>query len=230
MENHVQGIINDLAQKKADFDMSLNPLNEITGEMLLSRNVQEIPSLLDPLLPKAGLACLAGSSDTGKSAFLRQFSMCVAAGVDSFLGMKLCVTHKSAIYVSTEDDETANAYLMARQNQQLKLQPAELRGLRFLFDSENVVEELERRLSAAPADLVIVDCFSDLYVGSMNESNQVRLFLNQYSQLVNKHKCLIIFCIIAESVRKTLCRPSIIFWEAKHLRQRCAWFWNCERM
>ena len=27
----------------------------------------------------------------------------------------------------------------------------------------------------------------------MNESNQVRLFLNQYSQLVNKHKCLIIF-------------------------------------
>ena len=26
MENHVQGIINDLAQKKADFDMSLNPL------------------------------------------------------------------------------------------------------------------------------------------------------------------------------------------------------------
>lgn len=193
MENHVQGIINDLAQKKADFDMSLNPLNEITGEMLLSRNVQEIPSLLDPLLPKAGLACLAGSSDTGKSAFLRQFSMCVAAGVDSFLGMKLCVTHKSAIYVSTEDDETANAYLMARQNQQLKLQPAELRGLRFLFDSENVVEELERRLSAAPADLVIVDCFSDLYVGSMNESNQVRLFLNQYSQLVNKHKCLIIF-------------------------------------
>ena len=107
--------------------------------------------------------------------------------------MKLSVTHKSAIYVSTEDDETANAYLMARQNQQLKLQPAELRGLRFLFDSENVVEELERRLSAAPADLVIVDCFSDLYVGSMNESNQVRLFLNQYSQLVNKHKCLIIF-------------------------------------
>lgn len=94
MENHVQGIINDLAQKKADFDMSLNPLNEITGEMLLSRNVQEIPSLLDPLLPKAGLACLAGSSDTGKSAFLRQFSMCVAAGVDSFRVVKVRIFYK----------------------------------------------------------------------------------------------------------------------------------------
>ena len=45
---------------------------EITGEMLLSRNIREIPTLLDPLLPKSGLVCLAGSSDTGKSAFLRQ--------------------------------------------------------------------------------------------------------------------------------------------------------------
>ena len=142
--------------------------------MLLNRNVQEIPSLLDPLLPKVGLACLAGSSDTGKSAFLRQFSMCVAAGLPSFLGMKLNVEHRSAIYVSTEDDETANAYLMVRQNQQLSLQPSELGGLRFLFDSEKVVEELDKRLSAKPADLVIVDCFSDQYMGSMNESNQVR--------------------------------------------------------
>lgn len=193
MGNYVQGIVNDLAQKKAEFKQTLNPLNEITGEMLLNRNVQEIPSLLSPLLPKVGLACLAGSSDTGKSAFLRQFSMCVAAGTDSFLGMKLNVRYRSAIYVSTEDDEIANAYLMARQNQQLNLHPSALRGLRFLFDSENVVEELERRLSASPADLVIIDCFSDLYMGSMNESNQVRLFLNQYSQLANKYKCLIIF-------------------------------------
>lgn len=93
MENYVHGIINDVAQKQALFAKQANPLNEITGEMLLNRNVQEIPSLLDPLLPKVGLACLAGSSDTGKSAFLRQFSMCVAAGLPSFLGMKLNVEH-----------------------------------------------------------------------------------------------------------------------------------------
>ncbi len=82
--------------------------------------------------------------------------------------MKLNVEHRSAILMSTEDDETANAYLMVRQNQQLSLQPSELGGLRFLFDSEKVVEELDKRLSAKPADLVIVDCFfSDLYMGSM---------------------------------------------------------------
>ena len=64
---------------------------EITGEMLLSRNIWEIPTLLDPLLPKSGLVCLAGSSDTGKSAFLRQLSMSVSAGSKTFLGMRLNV-------------------------------------------------------------------------------------------------------------------------------------------
>ena len=167
--------------------------NEITGEMLLNRNIREIPTLLNPLFPKSGLVCLAGSSDTGKSALLRQLSMSVSAGLKTFLGMKLNVIHRSAIYVSTEDDEIANAYLIARQNIDLKLSPQSLNGLRFLFDSEDVVEELDRRLTANPADLVVVDCFSDLYVGSMNEGNQVRQFLMQYSQLANKHKCLVIF-------------------------------------
>ena len=166
--------------------------DEITGEMLLNQNINEIPTLLEPLLPKSGLVCLAGSSDTGKSAFLRQLSMSVSAGLKTFLGMKLNVEHRSAIYVSTEDDETANAYLIARQNADMKLSPISLRGLRFLFDSENVALELEKRLSSHPADLVVVDCFSDLYTGSMNEGNQVRQFLMQYSQLANKHKCLVI--------------------------------------
>ena len=167
--------------------------DEITGEMLLNQNINEIPTLLEPLLPKSGLVCLAGSSDTGKSAFLRQLSMSVSAGLKAFLGMKLNVEHRSAIYVSTEDDETANAYLIARQNADMKLSPISLRGLRFLFDSENVALELEKRLSSHPADLVVVDCFSDLYTGSMNEGNQVRQFLMQYSQLAIRHKCLIIF-------------------------------------
>lgn len=167
--------------------------DEITGEMLLNQNINEIPTLLEPLLPKSGLVCLAGSSDTGKSAFLRQLSMSVSAGLKAFLGMKLNVEHRSAIYVSTEDDETANAYLIARQNADMKLSPISLRGLRFLFDSENVALELEKRLSSHPADLVVVDCFSDLYTGSMNEGNQVRQFLMQYSQIAIRHKCLVIF-------------------------------------
>lgn len=193
MQNYVQGITEDIEKMQDQVVLGANGFGEITGEMLLNKNIKEIPSLLEPLLPKSGLVCLAGSSDTGKSAFLRQLSMSVSAGLKTFLGMRLNVEHHSAIYVSTEDDETANAYLIGRQNNDLNMDPASLRGLRFLFDSEDVVAELDQRLTAQPADLVVVDCFSDLYTGSMNEGNQVRQFLMQYLHLVTKHKCLIIF-------------------------------------
>lgn len=194
MGNYGQGIRSDLLQRESSFGKSKSPVfDEITGEGLLMMKIDKIPSLLEPMLPKVGLACLAGSSDTGKSAFLRQFAMCVAAGVPTFLGMKLNAEHRSAIYVSTEDDEMASAYLVNRQNKELGLTPSCLKKLRFIFDTEDVVKELDARMSAMPADLVIVDCFSDLYIGSMNESNQVRQFLNQYALLANKHKCLIVF-------------------------------------
>lgn len=193
MENHVQGINNELQQIQANLVSAAELSDEITGEMLLKRQIREIPTLVEPLLPKAGLACLAGSSDTGKSAFLRQMVMSVTTGLPSFLGMKINVTHRCAYYISTEDDEIATAYLLSRQNTDLDIAPADLKGLRFLFESENVVAELDRRLTAHPADLIVIDCFSDLYTGSMNESNQVRLFLNQYSRLANRHQCLIIF-------------------------------------
>ena len=99
MENHVQGITEDIEKMQSRMAPEVDISDEITGEMLLNKNIQEIPALLEPLLPKSGLVCLAGSSDTGKSAFLRQLSMSVSAGLKTFLGMKLNVEHHSAIYL-----------------------------------------------------------------------------------------------------------------------------------
>ena len=193
MENYVQGIIKEQQQMEENFVSAAELSGEITGEMLLKKQIHDIPTLVEPLFPKVGLACLAGSSDTGKSALLRQLVMSVTAGLPSFLGMKLNARYRCSYYISTEDDETATAYLLSRQNSDLKIDPSELRNLRFFFESENIVTELDKRLAVHPADLVVIDCFSDLYTGNMNESNQVRLFLNQYSQLANKYQCLIIF-------------------------------------
>lgn len=58
MNNFVDSIRENVRQiqfQAQDADIG----NEITGEMLLNRNILEIPSLLEPLLPKVGLACLA---------------------------------------------------------------------------------------------------------------------------------------------------------------------------
>ena len=163
MENYVQGITEEQQQMQSKFVSAAELSGEITGEMLLKKQIHEIPTLVEPIFPKVGLGCLAGSSDTGKSALLRQMGISVAAALPTFLGMRLNVSRRVVYYVSTEDDETATAYLLCRQNIDLNIDPTELRHLRFLFESENVIAELDKRLAVHPADLVIIDCFSEKY-------------------------------------------------------------------
>ena len=167
--------------------------SEYSAMFLLQQRVKEMPKLWEPYLPQVGLGCVAGASDTGKSAFLRQLALCVACGRSEFLGTSLRPSRQSAIYVSTEDDELATAYLLNKQNDELKIPIEELKLLTFFFDTTNLLQVLDKKLTERPADLVIIDCFTDLYYGSINESNQVRTFLNAYSQLAQKHQCLILF-------------------------------------
>jgi len=160
---------------------------------LLSRGITKIPTLLDPLFPRVGLIAVAGSSDTGKSSFLRQFVISVVVGDSDFLGFNLTAKHQRAIYVSTEDDDFAVSFLLSKANNSRRLHSDAYSGLTFIFDTENILFRLEYELKERPSDVVIVDAFTDLYGKSMNDSNQVRTFLNDFSQLAQKHKCLIIF-------------------------------------
>ena len=140
-----------------------------------------------------GLAALAGSSDVGKSAFLRQLAWAVATGAPQFLGWTIRSKHQSAIYVSSEDDENATAFLLYSLNKTQQLRPADCNGLRFVFETHDLLNELDRRLTARPADLVVIDAFGDLYTGDANKTNQIRQFLHDYSQLAQKHECLFLW-------------------------------------
>jgi archaellum biogenesis ATPase FlaH len=159
---------------------------------LLRRDVEFIPCLVEPILPTSGISAVGGASDTGKSSLLRQLAIDVCTG-DTFLGFPMKSRHKRAIYVSTEDDETAVSFLLNKQNKDLLLHPDKFSDLLFIFDTEDLIERLDRLLTEKPADLVVVDCFTDLYGRSMNQANEVRTFLNEYSQLANKHQCLVMF-------------------------------------
>jgi RecA-family ATPase len=41
--------------------------------------------------------------------------------------------------------------------------------------------------------LVVIDAFGDLYTGDANKTNQIRQFLHDYSQLAQKHECLVLW-------------------------------------
>src|SRR5688572_9617791 len=77
------------------FEDAFEEDGEITGEHLLLADVQKIPCLVEPFLQQVGLACLAGSSDTGKSSLLRQLAISVVTGEKEFLGFPINARFKS---------------------------------------------------------------------------------------------------------------------------------------
>ncbi|WP_299819462.1 AAA family ATPase [uncultured Pontibacter sp.] len=164
---------------------------EVTGEQLLLEDVQEMEYLVYPLLPKTGVAAVAGASDTGKSMFLRDLAIKLVAGEDTFLDFPLSPSHKSCVYVSSEDGKEATAFLLQRQASCYDHEA--LRNLRFIFDFEELLPMLDAALDNRPADLVVVDCFSDVYSGDLKDTQKMRAFLNPYQKLAEKHKCLVLF-------------------------------------
>lgn len=166
----------------------------IPASEMLSNPIEKIPCLVEPFLQKEGLACLAGGSDTGKSSFLRNLSMCIAGGKDDFLGFKINAVHRRAIYVSSEDGENSTNSLINKQNNDLQLEPSQLEGLLFVFDTFNLLDKLDKMLTEQPVDIIVIDAFADVFGdGNSNDIAQVRAFLNGFSQLAQKYKCLILF-------------------------------------
>lgn len=182
-----------------DIEQRINEFGEkeyklvITGEELITRKLNNIPCLIDPIFQQIGLAAIAGSSDTGKSSLLRDLAVSICSKQEEYLDWKIYAKHNSVIYVSTEDDQQSIAYLLGKQNTEKRLSENSYSSLRYIFDTTNLLENLNQELLKMPADLVIIDAFSDLFNGNLNDSNQVRYFLNQYNQLAQIHKCLIIF-------------------------------------
>lgn len=165
----------------------------VSASSLLARGIEEIPCLLYPIFPKVGLIALAGSSDTGKSSLLRQFGISVASGLNSFIGFKIQADHNRVLYISTEDDETATAYLLNKANISMQVDPNDYSGLTYLFEVTDPAKQIREYLEHTPCDAIIIDAFTDVYGNSMNESNKVRVFLNQFSQIAQHYQCLIIF-------------------------------------
>lgn len=164
---------------------------EITGEKLLLSEVEKIPCLVDPILQQTGIGCLAGGSDVGKSSLLRQLAIAIVTGQKDFLGFPINVRRNSVIYVSSEDLEQETAFLLKKQSREFA--PDQLRELRFVFDIENLLEELDKRLTSKPADLVIIDCFADIFGGDLKDTQKIRTSLHKYQELAVKHDALIFF-------------------------------------
>ena len=157
---------------------------------------KKVQKLWDPFLQKVGLASVVGSSDTGKSSFLRQLALSIALDKDEFLGYKLGPKHNRVIYVSTEDDMISTKVANKMQLSELMTDDTKLEKLKklvFIFETENLIKKLKTILSEKKVDLIIIDAFADVFIKEINSSTQVRSFLMQYHSLAIKNNCLVIF-------------------------------------
>ena len=156
---------------------------------------KDTPKLLDPFLQKVGVASIVGSSDTGKSSFLRQLALSIALGKEEFIGFKLNTDTQNVIYVSTEDDKFSTNSSIKKQLIELEVDSniEDLKHLDFIFDTENLLDSLIDILSEKEVDLIVIDAFTDVFNDEINSNTKVRNFLSQYHNLAIKHNCLVIF-------------------------------------
>jgi len=163
----------------------------VNAETILEANLGEFPMLLKNIFPMYGVVALGGSSDLGKSYLLQQLAVAVATNTESFLDFELRINIPSAIYVSTEDDVFAmNSRL---KNFRKQNDGKSLETLRFLFDYQNLSQEISAELNYNPASLVVIDTFGDVFNRALNDSIAVRGFLGEFRSIAIEHKCLIIF-------------------------------------
>jgi len=163
-----------------------------TGKQILSLGCQQVPTLVEPFIPKYGAMSLAGSSDLGKSYLLLQLSDAIINRREEFLGFPLNVTHGSVIYLSTEDDEYSLSPRLIKLSKG-KVDTSAYDNLRVLFETTDLEKRIDMLLQEQTADVVIIDTFSDIFEGDMNQANKVRSFIQRFKEIAVKHKTLIIF-------------------------------------
>lgn len=167
--------------------------NIIRGDELLEMEIEAIPMLFEGFIPQSGLVAEVGASDTGKSMLYRQMAIAIAKGSD-FLGFRYAGRCKSVIFVATEDDAQATAYLLRKQNRTMKMTAEDARRIRFIYDVDDVVSVLREELQKEPADAVIIDAYSDVFTGKdSKDSTQTRQFLNEYGNIVRDFGCCVAF-------------------------------------
>ena len=165
----------------------------IGADVIKNKNYKEVEYLVDKLIPKGTLCALVGESDTGKSSLLRQLAVSMVYGDEDFLGFKMKSSCNNVLYVSTEDGEMATSVWLNKYFGQEKSKDDILSRLNFIFSTDGIISNLRDAVKNDCIDLIIVDSYADLFTGSMNNSNEVRGFLNQYDNLVNEFGTTVIF-------------------------------------
>ncbi|MFO8066417.1 MAG: AAA family ATPase [Bacteroidales bacterium] len=145
--------------------------------------------ILGRLIPAECITLLTGSNDVGKSIFYTQICLAIVQGFNSLFGQKITTNHNRVLIVSTEDSIRAIKDRIKKMLKESSLpEDVEIRFL-ILTSFTDITSRINNILEQNPCDLVVVDAFADVYEGNINSTNDVRRYMNQYEEIIHKHKC-----------------------------------------
>lgn len=160
-------------------------------DLLNDKNIKQ-SYLIEGLIAVGEVGLVVGPSDTGKSIFTRQIAVSIALGKDSVIGLQLNTRHNRSIVVSTEDNKASWKDKIEKYGL-IDDEKSKLSNLSIVFDEEFSTKTLEEELIKNPADLVVIDVFTDLFKGDLNNVIHVRNFFKPYKVLAHKYGSSIIF-------------------------------------
>lgn len=167
------------------------PTRIVSAKTLLQNYIKAVPMLWGHLFPKCGIAVLSGSSDVGKSTFLRQFCIALVTGLKEFLGFPINASFRRVLYVSFEDDEFCLSPRIKKEFIEGSLAD-DYDNFHFILDCSNPMKEIKKELKKNPVDCVIIDPWLDFVEGDNNLAYNTRYPLKQLRRLALDHNCLII--------------------------------------
>ncbi len=163
-----------------------------TAKEMLDNDITEISMLWGHFFQKYGLALVSGSSDVGKSSFMRQFAIAIVTGQDKYLDYELKPEHHRVIYISSEDDYDSLSVRFKKECPDHNNETG-YENLLVLLDGGDPRIILEAELEKQPFDCIIIDALGDFLKGDVNAVNNTRQFLSDYLAICQKYKCLVIF-------------------------------------
>lgn len=167
----------------------LSKQESINGKELFEIPIRNIPMLVGDMIPKIGLVSLVGTSDIGKSTFLRQLVFEFVTKKQFFLEkFPIKSTNRKVLFIITEDAPDVVAVHGNKYIDHFKLSAEDFCDVEFMFGSDDILERINDKIQKWKPALVVIDSFEDIMEGQVNDSAKVRKVLSDFSNLIYKHR------------------------------------------
>lgn len=194
-ENNSSSIAEIIASEAEEFNrksQNFYPDYIKTGFDLMNRDPSHRQDYLwGPYLSRKGISVIYGSSDTGKSKLMLQLCMEIVHKKENFLGYDLKPKHHRALFISAEDNDDDFERVLEMQKDLIDQKYAQ--NFCIIFGAENIEDKVQGFLRQFPVDLIVVDCFTDVYAKDINDNSAIRRYYIEFDKIINAHGCQVIF-------------------------------------